>query len=63
MKSKMKMILVICGVVLFVAGAARPKDKTDGSRVMQIIVQVHRSSYSEILTFASPGFRAGGKLV
>lgn len=63
MKAKMKMILVVCGVVLFVAGAARPKDKTDGSRVRQIIVQLHRSSYSEVLTFASSGFRAGGRLV
>lgn len=58
----MKMVTVICAVVLFVATAARSNDKTDGSRVKQIIVQIHRSSYSEILTFASPGFRAGGKL-
>jgi hypothetical protein len=60
---KMRMILVTCGFALLVATGATPKDKTAGSRVKQIIVQIHRSSYSEMLTFASLGFQAEGRPV
>lgn len=61
MKTRMKLILVAGGVVLPVAGAARPKDKTDERAVKQIIVRVHRSSYSDVYTVADLGVLAGGR--